>query len=68
MSIDGMISAFDSMFGPVHDLSAEALANYMSHPSEHAELLSNAADDLYDAITVGLAALQRLREYGSKTE
>lgn len=61
MSIDGMISAFDSMFGPVHDLSAEALANYMSHPS-------NAADDLYDAITVGLAALQRLREYGSKTE
>lgn len=63
MSIDGMISAFDAMFEPVHDLSTAALANYMSHPSEHAELLSNAADDLYDAITTGLAALQRIHEY-----
>lgn len=64
MSIETMIQSFDSMFDPVHALSVAALEEHTQHPGdERARLVSKAADDLYDAITTGLAALQRIHEY-----
>lgn len=64
MSIESMIQSFDAMFDPAHALSVAALAEHMEHPgNERARLVSKASDDLYDAITTGLAALQRIHEY-----
>ena len=64
MSIETMIQSFDSMFDPAHALSVAALAEHIQHPSdERARLVSKASDDLYDAITTGLAALRRINEY-----
>ena len=63
MSIESMIQSFDAMFAPAHALSVAALAEHMQHPGdERARVVSKASDDLYDAITTGLAALRRINE------
>ena len=63
MSLESMISTFDALFDPAHALSVAALEEHMQHPGdERARLVSKASDDLYDAITTGLAALRRINE------